>query len=258
MKETLKVPLKEYENLRDLFQFLEANGMEQEKKQVMEMTEYIDYVDEKLSELLSELSEVKSQLSNIQQRSLKTATESIVGKMEEKAYHLKEQVLTVKNRAIEWAGKTVEECKRKGAAAFSQMLCILYFPEMMETLQKSFHDISEMADHGIDRLGNIGDELHGAKYHLSNIGLEMKGRAIPKKKERDMEKGMIFQVQKSLYWTMGVCKKVEDKTRSIQERIQKWQGGEGRETMSVRERLDALKKSSNEAKGKKAVRYPER
>ena len=31
MKETLKVPLKEYENLRDLFQFLEANGMEQAK-----------------------------------------------------------------------------------------------------------------------------------------------------------------------------------------------------------------------------------
>ena len=87
MKETLKVPLKEYENLRDLFQFLEANGMEQEKKQVMEMTEYIDYVDGKLSELLSELSEVKSQLSNIQNRSLKTAMESIVGKIEEKAHH---------------------------------------------------------------------------------------------------------------------------------------------------------------------------
>ena len=72
--------------------------MEQEKKQVMEMTEYIDYVDGKLSELLSELSEVKSQLSNIQNRSLKTAMEAIVGKIEEKAHHLKEQVLSVKNR----------------------------------------------------------------------------------------------------------------------------------------------------------------
>lgn len=258
MKETLKVPLKEYENLRDLFQFLEANGMEQEKKQVMEMTEYIDYVDGKLSELLSELSEVKSQLSNIQNRSLKTAMEAIVGNIEEKAHHLKEQVLSVKNRTIEWAGKTVEECKRKGKGAFSQMLRILHFPEMMETLQKSFHAISEMADHGIDHLGNIGDELHDAKYHLGNIGLEMKGQEIPKKKEREIEKGMLFQIQKSLYWTMGVCKKIEGKTRIIQERVQKWQGGEGRETMSVRERLDALKKSGNEARGKKAVEHSER
>lgn len=69
---------------------------------------------------------------------------------------------------------------------------------------------------------------------------------------------MLFQVQKSLYWTMGVCKKIEGKTRIIQERVQKWQGGEGRETMSVRERLDALKKSGNEAKRKKAVGHPER
>lgn len=258
MKETLKVPLKEYENLRDLFQFLEANGMEQEKKQVMEMTEYIDHVDGKLSELLSELSEVKSQLSNMQNRSLKTEMESIVGKIEEKAHHLKEQVLTVRNRTIEWAGKTVEQCKRKGIGAFSQMLRILRFPEMMETVQKSLHAVSEMADQGIDRLGNIGDELHGAKYHLRNIGLEMKGKDIPKKKERDMEKGMLFQVQKSLYWTMGVCKKIEDKTRTIQERVQKWQGGEGRETMSVRERLDALRKSGNEAKRKKEDIHPER
>lgn len=258
MKETLKVPLKEYENLRHLFQFLEANGMEQEKKQVMEMTEYIDYVDEKLSELLSELTEVKSQLSNIQNRSLKTEMESIVGKIEEKAHHLKEQVLTVKNRTIEWAGKTVEQCKRKGMGTFSKMLRILHFPEMMETLQKSFHAISEMADQGIDRLSNIGDELHDAKYHLSNIGLEMKGQAIPKKKERDIEKGILFQVQKSLYWTMGVCKKIEDKTRTVGERVQKWQGGEARGTMSVRERLDALKKSGSEAKGKKAERHPER
>lgn len=62
------------------------------------------------------------------------------------------------------------------------MLRILHFQEMMETLQKSFHAISEMADYGIDHLGNIGDELHDAKYHLGNIGLEMKGQEIPKKK----------------------------------------------------------------------------
>lgn len=189
MKETLKVPLKEYESLRDLFQFLEANGMEQEKKQVMEMTEYIDYVDGKLSELLSELSEVKSQLSNLQNRSLKTEMESIVGKIEEKTHHLKEQVLTAKNRTIEWAGKTVEQCKRKGIGAFSQMLRILRFQEMMETVQKSFHAISEMSDQGIDRRSHIGNELHDAKYHLGNIGLEMKGKEIPKKKNGIWKRG---------------------------------------------------------------------
>ena len=39
---TLKVPLKEQENLKELFRILEEHGMEQEKAQVLQMADYID------------------------------------------------------------------------------------------------------------------------------------------------------------------------------------------------------------------------
>ena len=39
---TLKVPLREQENLKELFRLLEEKGMEQEKKQVIQMADYID------------------------------------------------------------------------------------------------------------------------------------------------------------------------------------------------------------------------
>ena len=44
----LKVPLKEQENLKELFRLLEQNGMEQEKKQVVQMAEYIDTMEENI------------------------------------------------------------------------------------------------------------------------------------------------------------------------------------------------------------------
>ena len=47
-KNTLKVPLKEQENLKELFRLLEQNGMEQEKKQVVQMAEYIDTMEENI------------------------------------------------------------------------------------------------------------------------------------------------------------------------------------------------------------------
>lgn len=47
-KNTLKVPLKEQENLKELFRLLEQNGMDQEKKQVVQMAEYIDTMEENI------------------------------------------------------------------------------------------------------------------------------------------------------------------------------------------------------------------
>ena len=49
----LKVPLKEQENLKELFLLLEQNGMEQEKKQVVQMVDYIDGIETKMEEVLS-------------------------------------------------------------------------------------------------------------------------------------------------------------------------------------------------------------
>ena len=51
-KNTLKVPLKEQENLKELFRLLEQNGMEQEKKQVVQMAEYIDTMEENIVKTL--------------------------------------------------------------------------------------------------------------------------------------------------------------------------------------------------------------
>ena len=74
----LKVPLKEQENLKELFRFLEQNGMEQEKKQVEQMADYIGTMEEKMGEVLSELKRMREQLSGIENKGIRAKAEKVV------------------------------------------------------------------------------------------------------------------------------------------------------------------------------------
>ena len=74
----LKVPLKEQENLKELFLLLEQNGMEQEKKQVVQMADYIEGMETKMEEVLSQLTEMREQLSGIENKGVRANVEKIV------------------------------------------------------------------------------------------------------------------------------------------------------------------------------------
>ena len=60
METTWKIPLKEQENLRELFRLLEERGMQAEKGQVMDLADYIDSMDAQFEKVLSELQTVKA------------------------------------------------------------------------------------------------------------------------------------------------------------------------------------------------------
>ena len=71
MEATLKIPLKEQENLKELFRLLEERGMQAEKGQVMDLADYIDSMDAQFEKVLSELQTVKRQLKVIEQRGIR-------------------------------------------------------------------------------------------------------------------------------------------------------------------------------------------
>ena len=61
----LKIPLREQENLKELFHLLEQNGMAAEKKQVLQMADYIDDMETKMELVLKDLKEMREQISGI-------------------------------------------------------------------------------------------------------------------------------------------------------------------------------------------------
>ena len=95
-EDILKIPLKEQENLKELFQLLEKNGMEQEKKQVLQMADYIDSMETKMEDVLSELKSMRELLSGIENQSLRTKAEKIVAAVEGKLGEAKEALGNLK------------------------------------------------------------------------------------------------------------------------------------------------------------------
>lgn len=84
MEATLKIPLKEQENLKELFRLLEERGMQAEKGQVMDLADYIDSMDAQFEKVLSELQTVKRQLKVIEQRGIRQTLLRTVGTLEAK------------------------------------------------------------------------------------------------------------------------------------------------------------------------------
>ena len=71
MGSSLSVPLREQENLKELFRILDENGLKEEKEQVLSLADYIDSMDEQFGKVLSELQEVKLQLDQMQEKGLR-------------------------------------------------------------------------------------------------------------------------------------------------------------------------------------------
>lgn len=98
MEASLYVPLKEQENLKSLFQLMEENGLQEEKKQVMELVDYIDSMEKQLGAVLEELGAVREQLGQIQDKGIKNTALKVVARIEYKVQDARQQLYAVKDR----------------------------------------------------------------------------------------------------------------------------------------------------------------
>ena len=110
----LKVPLKEQENLKELFLLLEQNGMEQEKKQVVQMVDYIDGIETKMEEVLSQLTEMREQLSGIENKGVRANVEKIVEAVSGRMDDAKQALENLKQAFLGKVEQALQAGKSKG------------------------------------------------------------------------------------------------------------------------------------------------
>lgn len=212
MKSTLSVPLKEQENLKELFRILDEKGLEKEKSQLTELVDYIDSMNQQVGKVLEELQTIKQQLDQIQEKGIRKSALKVVAKVEGKVNDAKVELAVIKARFMDGVNRTLTRFKEKGVLAVSQTIDFLGIRQGLIDIKKYFHQSRESADRGINQLANIGDEIHGVKTHLGNIKRELAGKEPLAAGSRDIERGAVFQVQKMLYGTMGMLEGMEKKT----------------------------------------------
>lgn len=211
-RSTLSVPLKEQENLKELFYILEENGLEKEKRQLVELADCIDSMDQQLGKVLEELKTVREQLDQIQEKGIRQSAVKVVGKVESKAQEAKTQLAIIKARFMDGVNRTLTGFKKRGVLVLSATMDFLGIRQGLLGIKKHLQQTRENAGRGIDQLASVGDEIHGVKTHLGNIKRELAGKEPLKAGARDVEKGAVFQVQKMLYGTMGMLDGMEKQT----------------------------------------------
>lgn len=237
----LKIPLREQENLKELFRLLEQNGMTVEKKQVLQMVDYIDDMETKMDMVMKDLKEMREQISGIKNQGIRAKAEQIVAKVSERVEEAGKQLGLLKKTFLEKAGQAVRAGKEKGRKALAGMVSTLHLPGMTVRVQHLLQRAIVSADQGIGKLGDMAEEMHEAKRHLGNAGRALTGKKAEKTAGRDPERGLVFEIQRLMFQSMAILQNMEQKTGNFLERMERLTVREDKPRTSVRETIRELK-----------------
>lgn len=215
--------------------------MDQEKKQVVQMADYIDTMEEKMGEVLSELKTMREQLSGIENKGVRAKAEKIVETVSDKLDEAKEALGNLKRAFLGKVDQALQTGKTKGREALAGMLQTIHLPRMTFRVQHLLKQAVRTADQGIEKLGNMADEIHAAKQHLENAGRALTGKKMKSVNSRDPERGVIYETQKLMFQSMVSMERMERRTENLLERMDRLTGKEDQKRPSVRESIQELK-----------------
>lgn len=220
---------------------LEQNGMEQEKKQVLQMADYIDDMETKMELVLKNLQEMREQISGIENQSIRAKADQIVAKVSEKAEEAGKRLGILKKTFLEKAGQAVKAGKEKGREALAGIVSTIHLPGMTCRVQHLLQRAIASADQGIGKLGDMAEEMYEAKRHLGNAGRALTGKKADKAVGRDPERGLVFETQRLMFQGMAVLQNMEQRTGNFLERMERLTVREDKPRASVRETIRELK-----------------
>ena len=119
------------------------------------MADYIDSMETKMEDVLSELKSMREQLSGIENQSFRTKAEKIVAAVEGKLGEAKEALGNLKRAFLGKVEQALQAGKTKGKEALSGILKTIRLPQMTLRVQHLLKGAVRTADQGIMKLGDM-------------------------------------------------------------------------------------------------------
>lgn len=230
-----------------MFRLLDQNGMTAEKKQVLQMADYIDDMESKMEMVMKNLKEMREQISEIENQGIRTKAEQIVVKVSERAEETGKWLGILKKTFLEKVGQAVRAGKEKSREALAGMVNTIHLPGMTVRVQHLLQRVIASVDQGIGKLGDMAEEMHEAKRHFENAGRALIGKKADKTKSRDPERGLVFETQRLMFQSMAILQNMEKKTGDFLERMEHLKVREDEPRTSVRETIRELKSDRSSA-----------
>lgn len=137
--------LAEYENIKKFLELLDYHGMNNEKKQLEFIIEYVDSSEKQFNEVLQELKDVRNELNTIQSKTIKATTIRAVDNITDKVKSAKNTLLDIKHQIKNTIDKGLKEFKEKGKDALTSTMKKLNIKGMLQTMKNSFDHINQQA-----------------------------------------------------------------------------------------------------------------
>lgn len=204
--------LRDYPQIIGLLSVLEQNGLHEQKQEVQHLVDYIESMEENMAHMQEEMRQMHSEMQRLRDRSLRGRCSQLVTFAEEKTFHAKAAVASVKSNLLSGCIKLLNRFEEKGQEAVQRMSDTLHIPQVLFRLQRSFGQAAAAMHQCAGRIELLRQELHESAEHVRNAGRVLLGKPCRQSTETAPDKGILTKLRILMESCSGVFSEMEKRT----------------------------------------------
>ena len=199
----------------ELLNILNNNGMRQAAENIEKTIHYIDSMQDKLDEMISQVDEMRKELktyNDLQNRSLgekiKDSASQTKDKMvetikvqitraEDRIERMKEALIDAKDKFMTGVRDTLAAIKTRGKQGLNALIGITHIRQAFSFMKNDIDKGIRETETTIDKLTELGNELRAAKEMKKNAFRTFRGK---EKKEYEHDKDSVFSIITTAPW----------------------------------------------------------
>lgn len=188
------------------------SGKRKEVKETKELLDYLDTMEQKVTELVKEVSGLKETIQALQNPEAKSRLSTIANKVEIAITHTKSLLERTKDSYRASMKETLMEWKSKGRLAVIKAVDIFHFKQAIQYIGSSIAFTKGTVAVFNDRVTEITTQSRQIKHNVKNIGRILTGKAVTDYKS---DKAKVNALQRAGAGLFHCIEGLYDKTQSV-------------------------------------------
>ena len=187
--------LKNNQQITELLDTLEQNGMQKEKGEVQSLVDYIGDMVHTLTAMLSEMQEMRKEVNLIHDSTLRAKCTTLIQKADGSIRTCIAAVGKAKDNLIGSAAIAVKTFKEKGKEAFKSAVKAMKIPETLDKLGNLFQRFASEMRKDVQNIHTAREEYSASKLHKSNARRTLLGKAPNEPGSMKSDKGILSKLE---------------------------------------------------------------
>ena len=136
----------------------------------------MEELENQLAGAMEQLSAMREEVQNLQKSPLKSALQSSVHTLEEKASFLKEQISALKESILTGCRQALSEVREHGISALDNLAHFFHLRQSFEEIRDTIQEAVQTDTRTIEKIEAMAAQYHEAGKHLKNAGRVLAGK----------------------------------------------------------------------------------